>query len=281
MTTETREADTPFFPFALTDLKYWIIRRKDGMIVKYQVVGPEGAVGSPISTHGAPPTAALLLNKWCHHNPTAEPIFVGKKVDLYIADSAGCRAYRDDFHFVLDCGDILTTAVVTRTTPNLFAGDPILCRAMGKYGVGKENVVDTRFLQIAWDDRAAPPVTFEFWPAFLAQLEKAAQAEGATLLTACQGGHGRSGTALVCLMMVMNPEYTPADAITHLRAMHCPRAIESIMQHEYIGKFGEFLGRENDIARVKGVLDFRAEFMKMTHPSAKCYQEQLPLEQDQ
>ena len=76
-------------------------------------------------------------------------------------------------------------------------------------------------------------------------------------------------------MMVMNPEYSPADAIIHLRAIHCPRAIESGVQHEYIGAFGAFLGRENDIDRVKGVVDFKAEFMKIKHKSAQPYQDRL------
>jgi len=57
--------------------------------------------------------------------------------------------------------------------------------------------------------------------------------------------------------------------------VHCPRAIEGVDQHQYINDFGKFLGREPDIERVKGVKDFKAEFLKFTLPSAQPYQDRL------
>ena len=274
--TEETKGESPFFPFALDDLQYWVVKRKDGMIVKYRVVGPS-APGEKNTTieppHHYPPnvltanyTSSPSLSGWCKHNPADEPVWIGEKVDLYIADATGCRVYNEDFDFVLDCGDILSASRVNPSSSPL-VGDDKLVRGLDKFTTptGKPT---PRFLQIDWDDRAAPPLKFEFWPALLKMMS-------GTCLATCQGGHGRSGTSLVCMMMVLNPEYSPADAMIHLRAVHCPRAIEGLSQHNYINEFGKFLGREPDIDRVKGIKDFKAEFLKFTLPSAQPYQDRL------
>ena len=77
------------------------------------------------------------------------------------------------------------------------------------------------------------------------------------------------------MLMVLAPDYTPYDAICHLRALHCGRAIESKAQHDYLGEVGEFLKRENDIAKVGEVKDFRAAFLALKKESAKPYQAAL------
>ncbi len=267
----------PFFPFQLDDLLYWVMKRKDGMVVKYRVVGPhEGPVRLDNGTKtqlvfpaGAARTSGSThYGEWCKHDPAEEPVWTDPQLDLYIANANGCRGYRNDFDIVLDCGNILPLGVIMGGPgdPTL-QGDKGFVNALSKFATTAPTKVP-KFVKIDWDDREAPPLKFEFWPALYKR-------SNGTLLTACQGGHGRSGTSLVCLMMVANPDYTPADAIIHLRAIHCSRAIESIAQHKYIGEFGAFLGRPNDIERVSGVKDFKAEFMTLKHKSSKMYQDRL------
>lgn len=269
----TVSKDSPFFPFALEDLQYWVVKRKDGMVVKYRVVGPEdskGAIGGqstynlPAVTQSYPSTPSL--SGWCNHRPAKEAVWLAPNFDLFIADAPGCRMDKEEFDTVIDCGDILPLSYVRNNTSLVLDGDEDLVKTLKKYGTTPGN--NARCLKIDWDDRAAPPLKFDFWPALVKKLS-------GTVLTACQGGHGRSGTSLVCLMMATNPEYTPGDAIIHLRAIHCPRAIESVVQHTYINDFGKWLGRDGDVERVKGVKDFKAEFLKLTHPSCKPYQERL------
>lgn len=264
------KADQPFFPFALDDLQYWVVKRKDGMVVKYRVVGANEGPASLVHTSGTPVHAPInhttSLGAWCYHDPSAEPIFVADKFDLYIADAPGVRAHKDEFDFVIDCGDVLPLSYVRNNLTVALDGDEDMVRTLTKYSTIEK--AHPKCLKIDWDDRAAPPLKFEFWGALAKKLS-------GTVLTNCQGGHGRSGTSLVCLMMVMNPEYSPADAIIHLRAMHCPRAIESVMQHNYIGEFGKWLGRENDIDRVKGIKDFKEAFLGLKMKSATPYQTQL------
>jgi hypothetical protein len=210
-------------------------------------------------------SATVHLSDWCKHDPADDPIFAGEKVDLYIADGPGCRVHHDEFDFVLDCGDILTLSFSNRR--ELLSGDADLVKKLNKHNtLVKEE--KARILKIDWYDRKAPNLAPAFW------VDLAKQLKG-TALTACQGGHGRSGTALVCLMMVLNEEYTPADAITHLRAMHCPRAIESKEQHVYINNVGGYLGRAKDVEAVTQITDFRSAFLALELESAKPYQEML------
>ena len=87
-------------------------------------------------------------------------------------------------------------------------------------------------------------------------------------MTACVGGHGRSGTSFVCLLLNNAPDYDALDAIVHVRAVHCPRAIESIFQHEYIDDVATFLGREANAKKASSINDYKAAFWASEKPTA-------------
>lgn len=261
------------FPFNLSDLKYFIIRRKDGLTIKYNIIDPAVQVGGSASTAavhvgGGATSNFTPMGRWCKHVPADKPLFTTPRVDLYIADCQGFRGHYNEFNYALDCGDILTQYQVNGPATELLDGDKVLVKKLNQFIMKSAGRERTKVLQIDWDDRRAPKLNYGFWKALVDGLE-------GTALIACQGGHGRSGTGAVCMMMIMNPEYSPADAIIHLRAMHCARAIESKEQHEYIGKFGEFLGRVNDIDRIGKVNSFKEAFLDLKLKSAKPYQEQL------
>lgn len=269
------------FPFTLEDLAYWVVKRKDGVTVKYTVVGPgDRMAGTTVSNSGgtsnwSKATNAAMsqtgivksLGAWCHHDPKGEPIWDGGKVRIWIADAVGCRSHYHQFDYVLDCGDILTLS--TLRTWGKLEGDEGLTEVLEPFVIGAE--APTHVLKIDWDDRKAPPLDITAWAALAKHFK---EVEG-SILTACQGGHGRSGTSLVCLMMALNPEYTPYDAVVHLRAMHCPRAIESKEQHEYINEVGIALGRKGNVAEVGTVTNFKEAFLSLKLKSAKKYQERL------
>lgn len=279
-------ADQKFFPFALSDLKYWVIRRKDGTLIKYTLTS--GSNGDLVKVPGQSEAKVGTypreykpthhsLSDWCMHNPSEAPIFSSDEfnIDLYIADAFGTKAHHEEFDFVLDCGNVLTITAngnVVGCDNKVLYGDPELVKFLAKHGV-KGGKTPTRVMKIDWFDRQAPPLEPSFWPALAEKLD-------GMVLCNCQGGHGRSGTSLVCLMMVMNPEYTPKDAIIHLRAMHCPRAIESKVQHEYINAVGKYLGRPENAGEVTGIQDYRAAFLALTLPSAASYQTQLAAQKE-
>ena len=262
------------FPYGLEDLSYWIIKRKDGTIVKYLLEDdrktPQHASDAPLRVGKSAGflyrgTGSKSLSQFCKHDPIS-PIFETKTVKLFIADAIGARMFKEKFDFVLDCGDIFRNTYTATPTP-ILAGDPELAKALSHHSI-RSSVVDTRILQIDWDDREAPDLSPEFWGELAGMLK-------GRVMIACQGGHGRSGTALTSLMMVLNPEYSPKDAITHLRAIHCPRAIESADQHQYLSLVGKCLGRTANGKEINKVKDFRSAFLGMTHKSAKPYQTTL------
>lgn len=260
------------FPYTLSDLAYWVIKRKDGITAKYVMTAgtpgkEKGEIHTPLRLPGVgvtTSTPSYSLSDYCHHFPS-EPIFGSKDKQIHIADFQGLESDWRKFDFVVDCGQVLVKS--TFVDDPIMLGDPDLIRALRQYTVPLDPN-RPRVLQLDWPDREAPPLH----PQFFVDLES--QLKG-NVVVSCVGGHGRSGTTMVCLMMVMFKDYTPFTAMCHLRALHCPRAIEGARQHEYIGKFGEYLGRVNDIENVKGVKSFKDSFLELDVKSAKPYQAKL------
>lgn len=274
------------FPFALEDIKSWIIRRKDGRVVRYNLVpkGQENIVrnAKPKSTSLVGPIRnySSSFSDWCNHTPSVEnpPIFSNGKISLWIADSAGARKAHDQFDVCIDGGNVLTIAG-EHDLPNLY-GDPGLANSLMSHSPrpsSKSAQSGPRILKIRWMDRCPPPVYASFWPALLEQLlklQKKHPQEPLKVLTICQGGHGRSGSALVALMMCMT-DYSPLDALTHIRALHCARAIESKDQHVYLNILAEHLGREQNALEAEQVKSFKDRFLTLTSPTAAPYMDRV------
>lgn len=270
------------FPYGLNDLAYWIIKRTDGTVIKHILEnGRGGAKHDPLnfafkdSPYMYAPTSLMstgnqavhktTVSEWCKHDPV-KPIFSTEKVKLYIADAIGARAYKSEFDLIIDCGKVFTPYDATPYTTSSLSGDSDLVKALEHHSIWESNPLRT--LKINWNDREAPELLPAFWGDLAGRLE-------GNIMIDCQGGHGRSGTALTCLMMALNPEYGTKDAIIHLRAMHCPRAIESSEQHKYIDTVAVALGRTANGSEIGKVKNFRVAFLAMKHKSAKVYQDQL------
>ncbi len=185
-----------------------------------------------------------------------------------IGDVAGGRKMFDNFDLVIDGGYVVPDNYVPRKPVQALAGDANWVKYMEKFVVAQGTPTHAKIIQINWADRQAPPLYPEFFLEIVKQFKKG------KILTLCQGGHGRSGTALTSLMMALS-EYSPLDAITHLRAVHCPRAIESKIQHQYLNWVGNVLGREENALEADTVGNFKDRFMTLTAPCAKKYQDRL------
>lgn len=272
------------FPFSLDDIAAWIIRKKDGTVTRYNVVSAEAMkLSSEKSKRSSTSTSINLgysvkksYSDWCSHlpNPTDPPIFSNGRINLFIADAPGARKAADLFDVAIDGGGVLT--IEGEYDLPFTYGDPKLVRALSSHVIRSQNekkeTSSVKILKIRWIDRGAPPVYPSFWPALLEELYKLQEKKGSPLnvLTICQGGHGRSGSALVALMMCMT-DYTPLDALTHIRALHCARAIESKEQHLYLNLLAKELGRDENALEAEGVPSFKARFLAMDSPVAAPY----------
>lgn len=114
----------------------------------------------------------------------------------------------DHVDLVLDCAGMVK--------------DPFVDYATVKYR-GK---LGPDLIRLRWPDMTAPVhVGIRFWQRLYAALP------GQTVVC-CVGSHGRTGTALACLLVAsgMDPEL----AIKTIRDKHCPRAIETAEQEKYV-----------------------------------------------
>ena len=273
----TTKANAEIFPFTLADLDSWVIKRHDGTIVKYILDTKDKsrmrALTDPHAYSSSGPAAtnqqyagyhATGLSSYCNHAPKDDPSWSDPqgRFTLHMADEYGAKTNKHKFDMVLDCGAV----VPDYAQPASLYGDPIMVQALKKHDLTPPN--KPRILRFDWPDRQAPDLHPQFWVDLIPHLK-------GRVIVNCQGGHGRSGTALVCLMMAQS-DYDALDAITHLRAIHCPRAIESSVQHAYINWMAEFLGRNKNADDAAKVKNFKDRFLEDVNSKfAETYQQRL------
>ena len=89
-------------------------------------------------------------------------------------------------------------------------------------------------LSIAWDDGGAPHELDANWWSILAK--HLMTSKGDTLLC-CQGGHGRTGTALSILLTlfgICGEDTERPDVVLYLRESYCSQAVETVPQLHYV-----------------------------------------------
>lgn len=276
------------FPFQLEDIQHWIIKKKDGTVVKYSLV--TAADIQKDTKKAAPPVKQANYyttypksgyGSWCKHSPdptTDDPIFSNGKINLFVGDNPGAKDHTDKFDVVLDGGGVIDIGY-SEGVPDIY-GDRGFTALLSKHTywdiIARQKQAEkadngkARIIKLHWADRAAPPVTPEFWDAFYAELCKIQKGlkRPLNVMTVCQGGHGRSGSACVILMMLMT-DYTPLDALTHIRAIHCARAIESKVQHEYLNKIAKHLNRAENALEAENVKSYKDRLLaEAVYPDA-------------
>ena len=84
-------------------------------------------------------------------------------------------------------------------------------------------------LLLDWPDNGVAYFPLQFWLDLMAHIEN----KKLKLVAFCIGGHGRTGTALAC-MLIAGLGWNGTKAIEWVRNNHCKRAIESKEQENYI-----------------------------------------------
>jgi len=90
-------------------------------------------------------------------------------------------------------------------------------------------------LSIRWTNGSVPHLGRYFWDCLMSDIEKLAEKRGELdLLVICEGGHGRTGTALaiLCSLWGLIPKKT--DPVEWVRRHYCERAVETERQLDYI-----------------------------------------------
>lgn len=89
-------------------------------------------------------------------------------------------------------------------------------------------------IQLDWPDYGTIDLPRKFWE----KLIKYLMDNRLRMLVFCQGGHGRTGTAIATLMVVALG-YTPLEAVTWLRKNYCRSAVETQGQYVYVKRMAE------------------------------------------
>jgi len=145
----------------------------------------------------------------CKHDPAI--IFSLEGVEYFGADAKGVEKFN---------GDFVLNFTKYRNTPdgNSFS-------ALRKYFE-----MPFEELQVPWPDFDIPKIKIEFWGALHKYIKKR---KWKRVCFHCQGGHGRTGTALAA-MLVANAGYSPLEAVEWVRESHCEESVESPSQCEYL-----------------------------------------------
>lgn len=80
-----------------------------------------------------------------------------------------------------------------------------------------------------WFNNQAVCIHPDFW----LELKKFIIDKNQRILVCCEGGHGRTGTAIVALMLTTG-QYKTWDAINELRKIYCDEAVETQVQADYL-----------------------------------------------
>ena len=164
-----------------------------------------------------------LLPVWGNEAPN---IFAGARADL-----------RGDYDVVLDCTGSSATLGAARPPAVRLSSGLEADRFMTLLDMGRPDPVT---IALDWPDGGVPPVRAEFWAELLATLA------GDRLAIFCMGGHGRTGTALTALAMVMVQQrgytLTLHDIVRDLRRNYCSHIVETGVQVAYLTGLAATLG---------------------------------------
>lgn len=165
-----------------------------------------------------------------------------------------------NFDAVADCDLIvnLHTTPVSAYKPPLPPKDTITCSDESMVELFKEfnapppapkkTIVKTpKTITIDWPDYGIPNLAAPFWERlfqYVLDMPVVPGSETIEVLFTCQGGNGRTGTAMCCFL-IGSGAYDPLEAIKHVRSGYCGKAVESQKQEDYIWRVGAwFLKRE-------------------------------------
>lgn len=146
--------------------------------------------------------------KKCQHSP--RHIFTMEGVRYFASDENGINEFDGD-------------AIINLTsTPNI--PPSILPELKGHYDIPLNEIM------VPWPDFGKPRVKISFWETIHGVIKSKGWR---TVCIHCGHGHGRTGTALSCLLVAMCG-MSAIEAVDVVRGEHCVEAVETPEQCSYI-----------------------------------------------
>lgn len=203
----------------------------------------------------------------CHdHNKYMQPFTTPK--ELFIAGSAGWKMDKDcDLIINLDAvyKGLLSPPAPARPTVEAsseYWGELQQYEFQGEQKEEEKPKKNAEIIDVRWADFKVPNLTAAFWYALWQKVEKRIEEhpdQDYELLFTCQGGHGRTGTAMACFLAASGA-YDPLTAIKWVRQYYCKSAVENRDQEKYLWYVGASILRSEGheqavIDKLKGEYD--------------------------
>lgn len=150
----------------------------------------------------------------CHEGSVL--VFTGKDLDIY---GAGRNRYPvfEKQDTIIDLADNY--------------GKLIECNGAFK---NLEKYNTRKFVKIAWPDMGVPRVHPTFWVEFAETIQE--RKEAMSLVFICDGGHGRTGTALCIIGSLLGLIPEDECPVEYVRSVYCTKVVETAAQIDYITK---------------------------------------------
>lgn len=164
----------------------------------------------------------------CTHNGTKVMCILEREIS--IAGAKGADVDYESADIVIDCAGI-TKKDFNNPVGSLLSGTARLVDAV------KESITHPDTLFIDWPDMKTPKVGPKFWTMLLEAIP-----DKSRVVVCCVGSHGRTGTAMACLIaanaLTLGKENVPdaVDIIKFVRKNHCSKAVETQSQEDYVAK---------------------------------------------
>ncbi len=184
--------------------------------------------GKAKSSSPSSQTGFTYSGNTCSHTGTKVACILERGISL-----AGAKGSSIDFEaadVVIDCAG-MTKKDFNAPSGGVVSGTARLVDAV------KETITHPDTLFIDWPDMQVPRVGPKFWVALLAAIP-----DNSRVVACCMGSHGRTGTALSCLIaansLTIGRENVPdaVDIIKFVRKNHCEKAVETQSQEDYIAR---------------------------------------------
>lgn len=163
-------------------------------------------------------TSSYVYGEDCHTGPI-EVMQIGK-ASIYAGSKDEVHEF-DDWKLMIVCGDAFLAPKC-----KLFFSE----LAAKLLPASVRRVTVPPFFRIDWSDGSDPGLAKKWWLALVAAL---VDIDGMVSIN-CQGGHGRTGTALAILAYLSGACSGDEDPVAWVREKYCDEAVETIPQVEYI-----------------------------------------------
>lgn len=177
-----------------------------------------------------------MYDKLCHTDPkrvfSIGPAPGGPRADIWAGSADAVSRTHDRWDFVLSLGFDIGSRLGTKLRLNEPAER---LRASGVLPPGLLYQPIPPVLHVSWEDHSVPSLPRSWWVKLLETLPKVpAKGDTPQIAIHCQGGHGRTGTALSVLAALGGLIGKRKDPVVWVRRQYCDSAVESSSQLDYV-----------------------------------------------